>query len=322
MLAGFAFGLAIFHRPYDALWLGLPWLGWLMWRSRRTVPRDIALVAAGALPVIVAMLIYNWHLTGDALKPPFLLWDPRDTVGFGLRSSSFQAPQVDFTLSMGFVGVGRFWEDLLLWTVPGLPLLAGASLLVLRAAGRRLAPLAGMLPALTFGWIGFWGSYYAQFRHQLGPMYFLPLVVPLAALAAFGATAMVRGVRRPAHRAITYSVGGCLLAAAVVAGGAHAAAWQPQTRTAGPVGWQLPSPASLSKAISGTGPTPAIIFLPEAFVGFLPPLHNTPQLDGARLYVAERPGTNDLAIVAAHPDRAVFRLVAALDGSVRLQRLR
>jgi hypothetical protein len=62
--------------------------------------------------------------------------------------------------------------------------------------------------------------------------------------------------------------------------------------------------------------------LPEAFVGFLPPLHNTPQLDGARLYVAERPGTNDLAIVAAHPDRAVFRLVAALDGSVRLQRLR
>ncbi|HEX4540175.1 MAG TPA: glycosyltransferase family 39 protein [Acidimicrobiales bacterium] len=322
VLAGAAFGLAIFHRPYDALWLGVPWLAWFAWRSRRKTPKAILLVAVGALPVFVAMLIYNWHLTGDALKPPFLLWDPRDTVGFGLHSLSPTDPQVEFTFSMGLTGVGHFWEDLLLWTVPGLPLLAGASLLVLRTAGRRLAPLAGMLPALTFGWIGFWGSYYAQFRNQLGPMYFLPLVVPLAALTAVGATALVQAIRRPAHRALAYAVGGCLLAAALVEGGAHAAAWQPKARTAARVVWQLPSPASLSRAVGGTGRTRAIIFLPEAFVGFLPPLHNTPQLDGTRLYVADRPGTNDLAIVAAHPDRAVFRLVAALDGSVRLQRLR
>jgi hypothetical protein len=321
MLAGLAFGLAVFHRPYDALWLGLPWLAWLMWRSGRKAPRHIALIAAGVLPVIVVMLIYNWHLTGDALNPPFLLWDPKDTVGFGLHSSSPTAPQVDFTLSMGLRGIGHFWEDLLLWTVPGLPLLAGASLLVLRAAGRRLAPLAGMLLALTIGWIGFWGSFYAQFRYQLGPIYFLPLVVPLAALTALGGTTLVRGLRRPTHRALTYAIAGCLLAAAVVEGGAHAAAWQPRARTVGRVG-QLPAPASLSKAVSGTGRTPAIILLPEAFVGFLPPLHNTPQLDGARLYVAERPGTNVLAIVAAHPDRSVFRLVADLDGSLRLQRLR
>jgi hypothetical protein len=179
-----------------------------------------------------------------------------------------------------------------------------------------------MLPALTFGWIGFWGSYYAQFRHQLGPMYFLPLVVPLAALAAAGATAIVRALRRSAHKAIACGMGGCLLVAAVVEGGAHAATWQPKVRTTGPLIWQLPSPASLSRAMSELGETRAVIFLPEAYVGFLPPLHNTPRLDGPRLYVAERPGTNRLAIVAAHPDRAVYRLVAGLDGTVRLQRLR
>ena len=314
-LAGFTFGLAVFDRPYDTVLLGLPWLVWFVWRCRRRAPPGLALVALGALLPIGAMLVYNWHLTGDALKPPFLLWDSLDTVGFGNR----YPPAVDFTPILGAIGVGRMWRDLLFWSVPGLGLTAVATLLSVRPARTQLAPLIGMLLTLPIGWIGFWASYFAPLRYQLGPVYVLPLLVPLAALTAVGVEAAWAGSGRRAHtRGMVATVAGCAVILGLFEGATHVSRWQ---LDAGGRKSIPPTPTALAQASDAIGRSPALVFLPEPSIGFLPPLHNSPALDGPRLYVAELPGQDPFVIAAEHPDRRAYRLVGRPDGSVQVQPL-
>lgn len=322
VLAGLTFGLAVVHRPYDALLLGVPWAVWLAWRRRRHAPRFAAFVAIGALPVILGMLAYNWHLTGDALKQPFLLWDPTDNIGFGRHFAALPPQPVDFTVRNGIIGVGHFWEDLLSWTVIGLPVAGVASLAFVRRARILLAPLAGMLVTLTLGWIAFFASYYRPFRVQLGPIYFLPLVVPLAVLTASGVAAVLPAVRSRAQTLAVSVVAGVVLGLTLALGAVHAATWDDVKRITAPglPEATIPTPAELVRATRPLGPTPALVFLPYPFVGFVPPLHNTPELDGTRLYVVES-GANDMAIARAHPERRAYQLILRADGSLQLRPL-
>jgi 4-amino-4-deoxy-L-arabinose transferase-like glycosyltransferase len=323
LLAGGTFGLAVFHRPFDALLLGVPWAAWLVWRLRRGAPRAVTLVVLGALPVILAMLAYNWHLTGHALKPPFLLWDPTDDVGFGRHFASLPPQPVDFTVRKGIIGVGHFWEDLFAWTLVGLPAAGVAALVFVRRARSQLAPLAGTLITLTVGWVAFYASYYRPFRVQLGPVYFLPLVVPLAVLAAAGVAAIMPALRRREARFALYAVGLGVLAWTLTLGAGHAATWEQHKRIAIPglPDAVIPTPNELSRATRPIGRTPALVFLPYPFVGFVPPLRNEPGLDGPRLYAVESGTTEDLAIASQHPGRRSYRVVLHPDDSLSLQPL-
>jgi hypothetical protein len=321
VLAGGTFGLAVFHRPFDALLLGVPWAAWSVWRLRRRAPRGVALVVLGALPVVLAMLVYNWHLTGDALKQPFLLWDPTDNIGFGRHTASLPPQPVDFTVGRGIIGVGHFWEDLFAWTLVGLPVAGVAALVLVRRVRSQLAPIAGMLITLTVGWVAFYASYYRPFRVQLGPVYFLPLVAPLAILAAAGVVAVMPALRRRGARLALYAIGSGLLAWTLVLGAGHASTWEQHKRIAAPGLPEivLPTPDELVRATRPIGATPALVFLPYPFVGLVPPLRNEPGLDGPRLYAVEAGAAEDLAIASQHPDRRAYRLVLRADDSLSLQ---
>jgi 4-amino-4-deoxy-L-arabinose transferase-like glycosyltransferase len=323
LLAGGTFGLAVFHRPFDALLLGVPWAAWLVWRLRRRAPRGAALVVLGALPVILAMLAYNWHLTGDALKPPFLLWDPTDDVGFGRHFASMPPQPVDFTVRQGLIGVGRFWQDLFAWTLVGLPVAGVAALVFVRRARSQLAPLAGMLITLTVGWVAFYASFYRPFRVQLGPIYFLPLVVPLAVLAAAGVAAVMPTLSRRGARLALCAVGSGLLAWTFILGAGHAATWDEHRRIAiaGLPEIMIPTPSELARATRPIGRTPALVFLPYPYVGFVPPLRNEPGLDGSRLYAVESGTIDDLAIASQHPGLRAYRVVLHHDDSLSVQPL-
>jgi hypothetical protein len=158
---------------------------------------------------------------------------------------------------------------------------------------------------------------------QLGPIYFLPLVVPLAVLAAAGVAAIMPALRRREARLALYAVGWGVLAWTLTLGAGHAATWEQHKRIAIPglPEIMIPTPNELARATRPIGGTPALVFLPYPYVGFVPPLRKEPGLDGPRLYAAESGAATDLAIASQHPDRHADRVVLHPDDSLSLQPL-
>jgi hypothetical protein len=144
----------------------------------------------GALPLLIAIGVYNTVVSGAPWVLPFSLLEPDDAVGYGVRrllpedtGTSFYPPQGVQALLVHF-GLGS-----LSWYALGALLLPAAVVAWLRPAtpvGTRVL-LAGVL-VLLLAYTAFWGPYNYTFLWKqgakiMGPVYGVALLVPVVIAA-------------------------------------------------------------------------------------------------------------------------------------------
>lgn len=189
-LAGFVLGVGFFTRPFDALVFAVPFGLCLVVTRRRTLRRlasELGVLALGAMPALVATLLYFRAATGNPLRSPFFL-DERDTLGFGGRRIFPGQPLLDYGAPEALHGFTGHWTLLTFWCFGGLVLIALA-LLALRRASVLERWFALVAVAVPVGYLLFWGTYLMtqwEGPWRIGPFYYLPVLVPLAVLGAKG----------------------------------------------------------------------------------------------------------------------------------------
>lgn len=198
VFGGLAIGLAVVARPYDAALFAAPVILWALFRLRRQLVRPLGWYMLGALPPVIGMLVYDWAATGNPLRLPFNLLEPADRPGFGLRRMFPGEPYHAFGLHNGIGGSANHLLLTILW-VPGGPisvLLAIAGIWRRRRSGPAVV-LAAVAIAFPVGYVFFWGAWNATVLWHgvrfIGPFYFLPMVIPIA---AFGGAELVALYRR------------------------------------------------------------------------------------------------------------------------------
>jgi hypothetical protein len=79
LIAGFCGGFGILIRPVTTLALLAPWGSWGAWtlvRGRRT--RALGWAAAGLIPCLLALALYNWRVFGSPLATGYAAYDPHN----------------------------------------------------------------------------------------------------------------------------------------------------------------------------------------------------------------------------------------------------
>jgi hypothetical protein len=306
--AGLCWGLALFARPYDAALMGVAVViaAGVVVRGRDGQWQRLAplagLAAVGALVPTVALLAFNHTMTGDALRLPFRLLEPRDGPGLGLRRSLPTDAFLDYTLGRA---ASSFARNLLLVSAWGAGGLLGAALAMATLVRRRLrgGPLiVAVLVVWSVGYALFWGSYVASFLWDgalfLGPFYYLPMVAMLAIPAGVALDDLWRW--RPAVAAVAVlGAGALVLAVAVPRLIEQHDRSEPRSEVASVV----------ARDVEG----PALVFVPPLYGPFLQNplsfLRNDPGLDGPVLYALDRGAEVNRRVQAAHPGRRAYRLV-------------
>ena len=198
--AGWRSAAIFFTRPYDGLLWGLAFGLYAIVAERhrwRELVRPFLLVGAGALPLVLATLAYNRHVTGAPLAFPITEADPLDTFGFGERRLMPGFPTTDYTLGSGLYALAKhafFFPWFLAGSYLGIGL-AGAGLWWAR---RRQSTLLIVLVAVVFplGYLPFWGTWVSsEFTRISGAIYYLSLYAAVAVLMAIALVELHR--RRP-----------------------------------------------------------------------------------------------------------------------------
>jgi hypothetical protein len=104
LAAGISLGLTLLVRPYSAFAVCLPAMTYLailaLKHNRYRI--HLAAVITGIVPGIILLGVYNHLQTGSAFLFPMQLYNPLDTIGFGLRSTDvFISPQL-YSIFDGF----------------------------------------------------------------------------------------------------------------------------------------------------------------------------------------------------------------------------
>jgi hypothetical protein len=171
-------------RPYDTVLLLVPLAIWAGLRRRQELLRLAGSVLLGALPLGIVAALYDMAVSGRLWTPPFGLLEPADTIGFGVRRLFPEETPTDFGPVQGLIGLGlHFLLGLLTWLALGL-LLMPAALVAWRRAAAATRVLLITVAVHLAGYWAFWGPYNFSWRWQkgtrvLGPIYAMPLVVPL-----------------------------------------------------------------------------------------------------------------------------------------------
>jgi hypothetical protein len=310
--AGLCWGLAVFARPYDAVLMGVAVAGAAgvvmvrgpagQWSRVRPLA---GLAALGALGPVLVLLAFNHTMTGDALRLPFRLLEPRDGPGLGLRRSLPTDGYVDYTLARAAASFGR---NLLLVSAWGAGGVLGGCLAVATLVRRRLrgGPLiVAVLVVWSVGYALFWGSYVASFLWDgalfLGPFYYLPMVALLAIPAAVALDDLWRW-KAPVAAVACIGVVGLTLAVVAPRLIEQRDRSEPRSEVADVV----------AREIDG----PALVFVPPLYGSFLQNplsfLRNEPGLDGPVVYAVDRGAAVNSRVRAAHAQRRAYRLVFPL----------
>jgi hypothetical protein len=88
-LAGLILGILFLIRPYSAVAISLPTMGYLFLSSLKGKRKNISsflVVFFSFLPILSLFFLYNYLQTGSVFLTPFQYYNPSDTFGFGLRS--------------------------------------------------------------------------------------------------------------------------------------------------------------------------------------------------------------------------------------------
>lgn len=297
LLAGVLLGWIFMTRPYDAVLWAAAFGGYALFRERSrlgAVVRSAAWVGAGALPLVVATLAYNRHVTGGWLAFPITTADPMDTFGFGARRLMPTFEIVDYDLGKALKATAKNFF-VLPWFLVGSYAGAAAALTGLWQRRREPSTLALVLICAAFplGYFVFWGTHLSSLASRIsGPIYFVPLYAPICLLAASVLVRWWAARRRLAHG----------LLVALLVGTVPAAVTRFDVNRDISV-QQRPWRESV-EAIEGR----AIVFVADTapYLLFLNPFSaNSPDLDGRILYAAD--GSPDmLDLIAEQPDRKPY----------------
>jgi 4-amino-4-deoxy-L-arabinose transferase-like glycosyltransferase len=312
MGGGVVLGVVFFARPYDAILFALPFgalfVGLNMSDPKCNLLKQSGWILAGFLPMLSLVLIYNYHFTGHPLRFPFLLWDPTDTIGFGIRGIH---GSVLYDLSLAARALLSHLLQLSVWIFGGIILLG---LVLWRVFTRpiRWPDFALLLLLIIFpvGYFFFWGSYLvaiiSRYIEHLGPYYYLPVLIPLVILGTQGLIALYK--RQPSMAQLL----GVIMILV----------------NCGLLFWHLAQGYAYTRENR-------IIYRPfveqklDHALVFIPPfqeplllaafsyLGNTPTLDGPILYALNREQQN-FALMDTYPERTAYRF--DYDGSYTLQK--
>jgi hypothetical protein len=303
VLGGLAIGLAVVARPYDSALFATPVTVWALIRLRRQIVRPVGWYVVGALPPIVATLLYDWAATGSPLRLPFNLLEPADRPGFGPRRMFPEEPYHAFGLHSGIRGSASHLLLTILWVGGGPTLVLLALLGIWRR--RRSAPalvLAAAAIAFPVGYVFFWGAWNAsKLWHGvrfIGPFYFLPMVIPIAAFGGAELVALYRRWRPVAAVVVLVGlVSSVLVAAPAVAADAR---WSRQD------GAVL---AMVARHVAASPPALVLIQADQEYVMHpISGLANRWDGEGPLLYGLWSGTTQDLSVVASQPERHPYVL--------------
>jgi hypothetical protein len=177
------------------LLFALPFAVYIIATRRHDLPKvaKIAgLVALGALPGIVVALAYNYATAGNLTEFPTTVQSAGySKFGWGVRSIAPDTPPLDFHIGEAFESMGTN-----LWALPtwlfGTYLTLGFAVFGAVKLWRRQRATCALLLGLTFiwpvGYLAWWASSLTTngALNGLGPHYYLPMLAPLAILAAHG----------------------------------------------------------------------------------------------------------------------------------------
>ena len=202
LVAGALFGLAVLHRPFDAVLAVVPVSAYCAYAARRelhALARDAGAIALGALPFLVAFAAYNRAVMGSVTRLAFGVTGPVDSFGFGWHASFYvpgtgHAGQIDYTIGRAFTTLR---ETLAVWPkfialAPAVLACAGLALWRQRRDA-RVWLLAAMIGIVVVGYFVWWGTANAiHFRlyKYLGPFYEYAALAPLCVAAAWGACSL------------------------------------------------------------------------------------------------------------------------------------
>jgi 4-amino-4-deoxy-L-arabinose transferase-like glycosyltransferase len=187
VVAGLLVGWIFMTRPYDAVLWGLGVIVALAWTYRgepRRLLRAAVPVGLGFLPLLVATLAYNAHITGSLTQFPITAADPLDTFGFGWRRIMPTFGRAHYTVGQAVRSSGKQAGLLPIFLAGSyvLGLLALWNLWRERRDPRtRVLVLIGIV--FPVGYFFFWGMYVSSITMPLsGPIYYIP-VYPILAIA-------------------------------------------------------------------------------------------------------------------------------------------
>ena len=297
VVSGVLVGWLFMTRPFDGVLWGAAVVLYTVivsWREKRALVRALAWAALGFLPLLVATLAYNRHITGSFTEFPITAADARDNFGFGLKSLGERWTPTNFTPWIAVKGVGRN-----AWELP--PFLFGSYVAValtavglwLRRRERSTLALLAIGAVFPVGYFFFWGiSLSASFANVSGPIYFVPVFLPVSILIA---TALLAAWRR--SRALAMGVGAVLVVA-----------------TAPFMVDRVSNNHSISEAqvpwrdaeAELDGRSLVIVERSGPYLLHLNPFsENTPDLDGRILYATDR-GAENLDVIARYPGRRPY----------------
>ena len=300
--AGALLGLLFVTRPFDAVVWAAVMGGYAIfttWREWGRQLRAIGLVFLGILPFFVLTLLHNRAVTGQFTKFPFTAKEPLDSFGFGYRRLMPHILGIDYTLVEAVKGTGLsgFYVPQFLVGSYAALIVAGFGLWYRRRDRTTLLMLA-MIVAFPIGYFLFWGNRLASgFAYLSGPVYFLPMFVPLC---IFVATALLRLWRRRRGWCIALC---CVLALATVPF-LYDKARMNHNISAAQEPWKESSenlPANSLVVVRDSGPY---------LLHLNPYSENSPDLDGPVLYSVDR-GAKTFDLLERHPDRTPYMQITS-----------
>ncbi|HLM16703.1 MAG TPA: hypothetical protein VK549_02700 [Acidimicrobiia bacterium] len=295
--SGLLLGVLFITRPYDAVLWAVVMGGYAIfttWRQWARQFRTAGLVFLGMLPFLVLTLVHNRIVTGKFTQFPFTAKEPLDTFGFGFRKLMPIDRGIDYTPVEALKGTGLsafYIPQFLIGSY--VAVLVAAVGLWFRRRDRTTWLLLGIMVVFPVGYLVFWGNRLASgFAFLSGPIYFLPLFVPLC---IFVATVLLRMWRR--HRKSLVALCCVFVLATVpffydkVKMNHHISVAQAVWRDA-----DAKVPDGSLVIVRDSGP----------YVMHLNPFGvNSPDLDGPVLYAVDR-GYRSFDLIAAHPDRKPY----------------
>jgi hypothetical protein len=197
IVAGALFGVALFHRPFDALIAIGPVLVFALWRAARSraIGQLLVGIALGGAPFAALFLAYNRAVMGNPLRMPFNVSGKLDTFGFGWRASfllpgSGHGGQIHYTPGLAFSTLQHLFAILPRFIAFAPAVVAGVGVLIWnKRRDARMWLLVAMLLTIIIGYFFWWGSaneFHFKLENALGPFYAYPLLPPLLIAGAWG----------------------------------------------------------------------------------------------------------------------------------------
>ncbi len=203
--AGAAVGVLLLTRPLTAVGISLPFVVIALVdvvRDRSSF-RRYALMAAGALPIIAMLLVYNNATTGSPFRTAYELWWPYDKIGFGPEYGT-NGHSVDDAVrntrsnlrDLAVVLFGWPWR---LSLIPVVLAVVAAALRVARRGISRQTTADLLLMGIVVSLIAIHMLYWTSGK-MYGPRYYFEAIGALALLSARGLVLIWDVINRLASR--------------------------------------------------------------------------------------------------------------------------